>query len=208
MRQPTFEVMKRIVLLLAVLLLGVTASAQEEKGIFTIQPKLGMNIANYIEGGNTDPRIGLAIGAEGEYRFSRLFSLSVGVIYSQQGDKEEGYLNNVYAKTTDKLDYLNIPLMSNLYVANGLALKLGVQPNFNMSAKYEIEANGMTIGGDYSDQGIDIKSFDLSLPLGLSYEFHNIVIDGRYNLGLTKIVEGYKTKHSVFQITLGYKFRL
>ena len=35
--------MKRIVLLLAVLLLGVTASAQEEKGIFTIQPKLGMN---------------------------------------------------------------------------------------------------------------------------------------------------------------------
>ena len=44
--------------------------------------------------------------------------------------------------------------------------------------------------------------------LGLSYEISNIVIDARYNLGLTSIWDKGDEKHGVIQITLGYKFHL
>ena len=42
----------------------------------------------------------------------------------------------------------------------------------------------------------------------LSYEFSNVVIDGRYNWGLTKVWKDGEAKNSVFQITVGYKFSL
>ena len=76
-----------------------------------------------------------------------------------------------------------------------------------MSAKTDIE----TIG-KYTYEEIDKKnfeSFDLSIPIGLSYETDNIVIDGRYNLGVTKVNKvGDSSKNSVIQFTLGYKFAL
>lgn len=59
---------------------------------------------------------------------------------------------------------------------------------------------------DYEYTDTDgMKKLDLSIPIGLSYEFSNIVLDARYNLGLTKIVEHVKAKNSVFMLTLGYK---
>lgn len=54
----------------------------------------------------------------------------------------------------------------------------------------------------------DFKSFDFSIPLGLSYEFSDFVIDARYNLGLTDLVDYAKGKNSVIQFTVGYKIPL
>ena len=56
----------------------------------------------------------------------------------------------------------------------------------------------------------DVKSFVLSIPVGVSYEFSSLVLDARYNLGISKAAsaEGESTKHNVFQFTVGYKFSL
>ncbi len=76
----------------------------------------------------------------------------------------------------------------------------------------QAKVDGTTV--DYDDaakaEGIDSKAkkFDLSIPVGLSYEISNVVLDARYNWGLTKIVSNSDSKNSVFQITLGYKFEL
>ena len=55
-----------------------------------------------------------------------------------------------------------------------------------------------------------MKKFDLSIPLGLSYEFDDFVIDARYNLGLTNIYDSdnVKVKNSVIMLTVGYKIPL
>ena len=50
------------------------------------------------------------------------------------------------------------------------------------------------------------NTFDLSIPVGLSYEYKNFVLDGRYNFGVTNISKNGNPKNSVFQFTLGYKF--
>ena len=191
--------MKKLLVMAAVMLASVGAYAQHAVGSFTLQPKVGMNIANLTDADDADARIGFVGGLETEYQATDIFSLSAGVLYSMQGCKYD----NDYIKTTNKLDYINIPIMANVYVAKGLAVKLGVQPAFNVNSEVKVS------GGKYSTSAdADAKSFDFSIPVGISYEYSNVVLDARYNWGLTKVVDGSDSKNSVFQITLGYKFDL
>ena len=169
---------------------------------------MGVNIANLTGEGDSSPRIGLAAGAEFQYQVSRAFGLSAGLVYSMQGAKASGIYEDLKVKTTVKTDYINIPIMANIYVVRGLALKFGIQPGFNVNSSYKVSTEGVSVSGSLHDIGFDIKSFDFSIPVGLSYEFSNVVIDGRYNIGTTKIVDGEGTRNSVFQFTVGYKFRL
>lgn len=192
--------MKKILLMAVVMLASVASYAQQAVGTFTLQPKIGMNVASRTKCDGCDPRIGLAAGVEAEYQATDIFSVSAGLIYSMQGNKakEDG------VTLTTKLDYINIPILANVYVTKGLAVKLGVQPAFNVSDKQKLS------GGKASVESEDVgaESFDFSIPVGLSYEFNNVVIDARYNFGVTNIAEGGDSKNSVFQFTLGYKFAL
>lgn len=192
--------MKKILLMAVVMLASVASYAQQAVGTFTLQPKIGMNVASLTKCDGCDPRIGLAAGVEAEYQATDIFSVSAGLIYSMQGNKakEDG------VTLTTKLDYINIPILANVYVTKGLAVKLGVQPAFNVSDKRKLS------GGKASVEAEDVgaESFDFSIPVGLSYEFNNVVIDARYNFGVTNIADGGDSKNSVFQFTLGYKFAL
>ena len=185
--------MKKILVVAALMLSSVSTFAPHAVGSFNLQPKVGVNIANLTEVKDSDPRIGLAAGVEGEYQASDIFSVSAGVLYSMQGAKQEFSVLNQTFKNTYKLDYINVPIMANVYVTKGLAVKLGVQPGFLISS---------------TTNDIKAKSVDFSIPVGISYEYNNFQLDARYNWGLTKVFENYKNKNSVFQITLGYKFDL
>lgn len=193
--------MKKLFLAVVAMMVSATTFAQNEVGQLTIQPKVGVNIANITEAVGADPRIGLAAGAEFEYGITDNIGLSAGVLYSMQGAKA----SEESVDYTLKLDYLNVPILANFYVAKGLALKLGVQPGFKLSSKVKGEASGVTAELEVED---GVKSIDLSIPVGLSYQYQNIVFDARYNWGVTKIVDDADSKHSVFQITVGYKFSL
>lgn len=174
--------------------------AQQAVGTFTLQPKIGMNVASLTKSDGADPRIGLAAGVEAEYQATDIFSISAGLIYSMQGNKYE----EKGITSTQKLDYINIPILANVYVVKGLAVKLGIQPAFNVSDKVKVSGGSTSITKDNTDA----ESFDFSIPVGLSYEYSNVVFDARYNFGVTKVWDGGDPMNSVFQITLGYKFAL
>jgi len=192
--------MMKKILLAAVMLLGTaTAFAQHSVGSFTLQPKVGLNIATLTNIDNSKSRVDFAGGLEAEYQATDIFSLSAGLIYSRQGFKMD---DTKIAGFTVKGDswspsYLNIPVLANVYVVKGLAVKFGVQPGFMV---------------DKDDAGDAVKTFDFSIPVGLSYEFPTVpvVLDARYNWGVTKVIDAGddSPKNSVFQITLGYKFDL
>lgn len=152
--------MKKILLMAVVMLASVASYAQQAVGTFTLQPKIGMNVASLTKCDGCDPRIGLAAGVEAEYQATDIFSVSAGLIYSMQGNKakEDG------VTLTTKLDYINIPILANVYVTKGLAVKLGVQPAFNVSDKQKLS------GGKASVEAEDVgaESFSTSLsPLVL-----------------------------------------
>ena len=191
--------MKKLLLITAIVLVSTSAFAQHEAGEFTIQPRIGFSAADFNNTDDTKARVGLVVGPEFEYFLSNKFSLAGGLNYSQQGceiDKTD---------VTYKMDYLTVPITANFYVLKGLALKAGLQPGFNLSAK--LDAAGKDV--DFDDS---VKSFDLAIPVGLSYEFKRFVLDARYTLGVTKIFDEDKvnldSKNLTFQLTLGYKFTL
>ena len=195
--------MKKLILMAVMALATVSSFAQHAVGTFTIQPKVGLNLANVTKG-DGDIRVGAVAGAEFEYQVSDIFSLSAGALYSMQGCKGEVNVEGFDVDATVKLDYINIPILANVYVAKGLAVKLGIQPGFNVTHKMSAKQGSASGSVDFSG----VKSVDFSIPVGLSYEFNNFVIDGRYNFGVTKFADGSDSKNSVFQFTLGYKFAL
>lgn len=186
-------------------IVAMTASAQNtlrDKGTFTLQPKVGIGLGNLsgeyttLAGVDNKIRVGLVAGVEGEYYALDWLGIAAGLSYAQQGWKFKG--NDV--DETTKLDYLNVPLTGNFYVAKGLALKTGVQFGFLMNAKIEDQ--------DIKDA---CEKLNLSIPIGVSYEFSDFVVDFRYNLGLTKTNKndnGKKVRSDLIQITVGYKFAL
>ena len=192
--------MKKVLFAALMMFSSVGAFAQHAVGSFNLQPKIGVSIANLTDMKDSDPRVGLVAGVEGEYQASDIFSVSAGVLYSMQGAKAN--IGNLI-DATNRLDYINVPIMANVYVVKGLAVKLGVQPGFNVSNKLKV--NNLDA---YDNPFAKAQSVDFSIPVGISYEYSNFQLDARYNWGLTKVFENGKDKNSVFQITLGYKFDL
>lgn len=196
--------MKKLFLMAAFVLSSVASFAQQAAGTFTLQPKVGLNVASMTELDGSDPRIGLAVGAEGQYQFSDLVGVSFGLLYSQQGATGEFSLMGFKGDKTLKLDYINVPILANVYLYKGLAVKLGIQPAFKVNSSLKTSAYGKSGSVDLDD----VKGFDFSIPVGLSYEISNVVLDARYNFGCTKIADNVDCRNSVFQFTLGYKFAL
>ena len=185
------KIMKKFMMMVAMAFATLTASAQAEAGTLTLKPLVGINVAN-ITDGNGDAKVGLAAGAELGYQLNESFAVTAGAIYSMQGAKSEGVKMN--------LDYINIPILANYYITKGLAVKAGIQPAFKVKSEAKVDVVSVDMDG--------FKSFDLSIPVGLSYEVSDFVIDARYNWGMTKVLEGFDSKNTVFQFTVGYKFAL
>lgn len=226
--------MKKLFALVALCVATVSASAQSEVGTFTLQPKIGFNVSFLTNAGKSylveplggkpmegsrDVKLGFVAGVEGEYQITPMISVAAGLLYSMQGTRwEDLESQTAYYRAMSKdrmvnLSYLNIPIVANFYVLKGFALKAGVQAGFLLDSKgketiYDnLENREVETSGDIEG----IKKFDLSIPLGASYEFNNVVIDARYNLGLTKVCPGEdnkSSKNSVVQVTVGYKFAL
>ena len=170
-----------------------SASAQNEVGQITLKPTVGMNLSNITGDGDSKIKVGLVAGAEAEYGISETFGLQFGALYSMEGFKDGDVKMN--------LDYINIPILAQYYPVKGFAVKAGVQPAFNVRHKASYDGNTADIDG--------VKSFNFSIPVGLSYEYESFVLDARYNIGITKIFkDADQGRNSTISITLGYKFAL
>ena len=195
--------MKKMMMIVAFVAATVSASAQNinrEVGAFTLQPKVGLALGSFsgeyiTVGGKVDTkkRVGFIAGVEGEYYATNWLGIALGLNYAQQGWK----FNDVKCK----YDYLNVPLVADFYVARGLALKTGVQLGFLMNAKW-----------DDLNVKDDCNKTNFSIPIGISYEFSNVVLDLRYNVALSKVnknaTDNYKFRSDLVQFTIGYKFEL
>ncbi len=195
--------MKKILILAVMMLTTMTVSAQMRAGSWAVMPKAGFNLATVTDADDASMKFGLVAGADMIYQINEPLAISFGVLYSMQGAKAKVKENGVTIKNKLNMDYVNIPILANFYVTRGLALKAGIQPGFNVKHKMKVESGGSSVESDIPN----FKSFDFAIPIGISYEISNFVIDARYNLGLTKLwdQEGSSSKNSVFQFTLGYK---
>ena len=205
--------MKKLMILMAILTMAVVAKAQHEEGDFMVQPKVGLNIATLSDADKsiTD----LHFGIEAEYMVADKFSLDLGAILSNQGAKYDYWDEYGQNKYTVDLDYVHVPILASYYVLPGLAVKAGVQPGFKMRAKAKFDDRTIDLdelyklGSNMLGEDIKVSKFDLSIPVGISYEYKNIVLDARYNWGLIKVMNvGDAFYNRCFMLSLGYKLEL
>lgn len=221
--------MKKLMMIAAMMVAAVSANAQFEPGTFSIQPKAGFSIAwltnmpsipiSTTSTIDKSPTVGALLGAEAEYQLTDMISLAAGLNYSLQGSGWENYKEGGYELKDAKIElgYVAIPVVANFYLFKGFAIKAGIQPAFltNANEKFTIEksssAGNVSVNYDESIKD-DCEKFDLSVPMGISYQFQvPVVIDLRYNLGVSKVFKGdadKNPKNNVISLTVGYKFAL
>jgi len=180
-------------------------------------------------------KAGFIAGMQGEYQITSLISATLGAYYATLGNRYDDYeqvetkvvsavnieTHNSYHDYFTTLGYVLVPVMANVYVAKGLSLQAGVQAGFLTNAKTEYDVATITIntqtGVHTSAEMVNYnntskagyKTVDFSIPIGLSYEYANVVVDARYNIGLTNISDvGLKNKNRLFTFAVGYKFDL
>ena len=221
------------------LFVSSAVKGQEPVGTFSLIPKIGVSLANLsgekIYYNDSDiPAKGkynarFVGGVEAEYQMLPTTSISIGVGYVQQGcrysDFEIGNTETISEGWDDvrsRIDYIQCPLTINQYLTDGLAVKAGIQVGFlvNSDFSYSITpikhfTDGSIEYGKTEDMKTDqksvMRSVDVSIPVGLSYEYMNVVLDVRYHFSLTEIYKDKlwpSEKNKVFTITVGYKFNL
>lgn len=231
--------MKRIAFLLTVLTASLLAQAQPSAGSFSLIPRLGVNFANMTndevvvdlmqQEHTLKSRIkpGLMVGFDAEYQATSDLFMSLGLQYSRQGsrfpdfERKDGEFVEGYSDWHTDLDYLNVPLLFGYRIAKGFSVKAGLQLGLLLGGKEKMSFTDITIlDGGTRKQGNAVpretdvkdvyKSVDLSIPLALSYEFENVILDARYNFGLTRIhqLDAVKSRNSVIQLSVGYRFQV
>ena len=196
--------MKKTIMTIVLLAVMALASAQNEPGTMTIQPKGGFGFATLTNVSEAEMTGVGMFGGELEYALKEKLSIGAGINFDMLGFGIDD-ANGIKDWHTS-LNYLAVPVVANYYIYKGLAVKAGLQPALLLSANETYKVNG-----DKHDTKVtsSFNKFDLSIPIGFSFEFSHVVIDARYLFGLTKVNKGDKTcRNSVILITTGYKFKL
>ena len=203
--------MKKLLVMASLLLASLSGFAQLEKGTWSLTPKAGVNFANMTNADGSEFRVGFNLGAEAEHALTSSSSLSFGAQYSQQGVADsDGGVDVVF-----QMDYINVPVMVNHYFSPKFAVFAGLQPGFlvNDAVKVSYGGESVTVSGIkkyMKNEGFDVSSFALSVPVGMAFTFGQVKMDVKYAYELTNTLSqgSEKSRHSYFQVTLGYKFDL
>ena len=228
--------MKKILFAAFLLIIADATFAQKSPGCFTVYPKIGVNLSKFsgdllsfgvtpAEGiimKKSEMKSGFNAGADLRYRISDNYGASIGLIYSNLGNRFDSEdLMEEYKIKESKWNnhYLQIPIMMHTFLTDGLSVNIGIQPAMLIAAQ---NSNKLINDSKEKEEGITtvsgnvkniFKTFEFSIPLGVSYEYRNILFDLRYQLGLTGVYKyGGMTsgnpKISAFSFSVAYGFDL
>lgn len=213
--------MKRFFTSLVLATCALIGYAQQPTGTLSVKPFVGATFTKQqpITNDKVDMKAGIVAGAELEYQILEKASIAGGVQFLTQGSraKQTSDDGSYIVRKSLNAESISIPLTFNYYVIPNLAVKVGVEGNIQTRSQ-------MIYKNDEGNTPYDLTSkfthFLVALPIGVSYEYNNFVLDARYSLPLTKITEGrymsldtagefpLNGKYHTFQITLGYKFKI
>lgn len=183
-----------------VLILGIatsvsaqdTATHQSNAGI-----KGGYNLAavSFDGDGETGQRHGFHIGVYGESFISESFSIQPELMYSQQGYE----IKDANGTFTQKLNYINLPVMLKAYPSKNFFLEAGPQIGLAISHKEEYD------GLFSSSQEYDPNNFDWGMNFGAGFKTNSgISLGMRYHLGLGDLYDEGKAQNRVWQFSVGF----
>ncbi|MBP0904407.1 porin family protein [Mariniflexile gromovii] len=192
--------MKTIFKILFIATIAFSSNAQTLKSNTGL--KGGYNLAAVSFDGETETgqRHSFHIGFYGESFLSESVVLQVELLYSQQGYE----LKDNSGTFTQKLDYINLPLMLKIYPDEAFFLEAGPQVGLAVSHKEEFDSN---FGLFDTSQEFDPESFDWGINFGAGFKTESgITLGARYHLGKGSIYDEGNPKNRVWQFYIGFDF--
>jgi len=162
--------------------------------------KGGYNLAavNFNGDGETGQRHSFHVGVYGEEFISESFSIQPELIYSQQGY----VITNNSGELTQKINYINLPVMLKAYPSKNFFLEAGPQIGLAIYHKEEYNS-GFTLFN--SSQEYTPNNFDWGMNFGGGFKTDSgITLGVRYHLGLGDLYDQGKAQNRVWQFSLGF----
>ena len=227
--------MKRIAVLIVLVTSTLVSMAQNKPGTWSVIPHVGVSISSLLGGSGiyevgdnmtveVKPHalLGFVGGADVMYQASDVVGLSAGLSFVQAGCKLKDNKGKDYVSYGRNLqmNYVTMPILIHSYLLPGFSVKAGLEPTLLVSAKsneiqqsYEVDKEGKKSNFHEDEFTIDMKNgmhkFGLSIPVGVSYEYENVVLGALYHVGVFNIYKkGDSSRNSVFEVSVGYKLNL
>lgn len=162
--------------------------------------KGGYNLAavSFDGDGETEQRHSFHVGIYGEEFISESFSIQPELLYSQQGY----VITNSSGTFTQKLNYINLPLMLKAYPSQNFFLEAGPQIGLAVSHKEEY-TSGFSLFN--STQEYTPNNFDWGINFGGGFKTDSgISLGVRYHLGLGDLYDQGKAQNRVWQFSIGF----
>jgi opacity protein-like surface antigen len=182
------------------LVVGLVTSVQAQDTVIhqsNAGLKGGYNLAavSFDGSGETGQRHGFHIGVYGESFISESFSMQLELLYSQQGYE----IKDANGTFTQKLDYINLPILLKVYPSKNFFLEAGPQIGLAISKKEEYD------GLFSSSQEYDPNNFDWGMNFGGGFKTDSgISLGVRYHLGLGDLYDQGKSHNRVWQFSMGF----
>lgn len=217
--------MKKILLLAAVAVMGMSVSAQE----FRFGPKVGFAMSTMKIDENQDdlgarkmsPKYTFYVGGMAEYKINDNFGFQAEVLYSPLGAKEkidgiDAGVVYVGEQTKVNLGTLLVPISAKYFITEGFSVAAGANFGVILTAKQKTVVGSdffdIEVEGDNGEVDIkkDIKKLNIAPFVGVEYMLENgLFFDARYSLGVSNLSNdnsGGKVTNSFAQIGVGFKF--
>ena len=195
--------MKTKFLSVLMLLLAINMQSQDDnKKESNTGLKGGYNLAavSFDGDGETGQRHSFHIGFYSESFLNDNVSLQIELLYSQQGYE----LKDGGGTYTQKLNYINLPLMLKAYPSDNFFLEAGPQVGYAITHKEEFDSSFSLFD---TSQEFNPNSFDWGVNFGGGFKTDTGLSFGvRYHLGLGDIYDEGKPKNRVWQFSIGFDF--
>ncbi|MCC8019552.1 MAG: PorT family protein [Rikenellaceae bacterium] len=185
--------MKKPILLFTLLILTLTAVAQETRNEWGI--RVGANFAKEIaKNDGTKFRTSAHFALYREYEMNYLLGIQPEIMYSMQGGRDSyGY--------TDMLDYLLVPVMFKLYmVPRKFSVDLGLYVGLMLNGKVKHNGSKEDIKGL-------LTRWDVGPSVGLTFRASpRFDLTCRTSYGLLKLEDRLENRNAVIHLGVGYRF--
>ena len=227
--------MKRIAILIVLVTSTLVSMAQNKPGTWSVIPHVGVSISSLLGGSGLyeigdgeavklkpHALLGFVGGADVMYQASDVVGVSAGLSFVQAGCKfkDDKGKNSVVYNRNLRMNYVSMPILIHSYLLPGFSVKAGIEPTLLLGARshevqqsFDVDKEGKKSNFSEDEFTIDVKKgmrkIGLSIPIGVSYEYENVVLGALYHVGVFNIYkEGDSARNSVVELSVGYKFNL
>ena len=158
-------------------ILSITLTAQAQKSNAGIKGGYNLAAVNFDGDTETGQRHGFHVGFYGESFISKSVSLQAELLYSQQGYQ----LKDDASTFTQKLDYINLPVLLKLYPTRNFFLEAGPQVGLAISHKEEFDSNFRLFD---TTQEFEPDNFDWGVNFGGGFKTDSENISAIKNISL------------------------